>query len=199
LATHPFVPMKAWVKNTVAESRARGEGGQIAVFYRTSSCCHNVTAHKCICCATSLPQTRKCMGRQISAKLRCVRGSLVDLIAGRGRQVDFIGMGPSIRPNLCRREQRFNQPGGNVGRVVLTGSPGRQLCITSFIFGRTMTSRGGERNFEWKFGTWPQGSPSFGLRLPAMRRALQGGSRGGLPSEDKAGVHSFANVATRLK
>jgi radical SAM superfamily enzyme YgiQ (UPF0313 family) len=146
------------------KARARGEGGQIAVFFIDDNFAINVRRTKSLLRDIIAANAQVHWVAQISANL--LRDEeLVDLIAAAGGKWIFIGM-ESIDPtNLADVKKGFNKPGEYA--VVLDRLARRNvLAITSFIFGMDNDTPGVAERTMKEIRTWPPGLPIFGLMTP---------------------------------
>ncbi len=146
------------------KARARGEKGQIAVFFIDDNFAINVKRTKSLLRDIIAAGAQVHWVAQISANL--LRDEeLVDLIAASGGKWVFIGM-ESIDPaNLKDVNKGFNKP-GEYAEVLERLAKRNVYAITSFIFGMDNDTVGvGERTLS-QVRTWPPGLPIFGLLTP---------------------------------
>jgi len=142
------------------KKRARGNKGQVAVFFIDDNFAINIKRTKSllreiIAAGAEIPWTA-----QISANL--LRDEeLVDLIAASGGRWVFIGM-ESIDPaNLADVNKNFNKPGEYA--AVLERLAKRNIyAITSFIFGMDNDTRGVADRTLQQIASWPPVLPVFG-------------------------------------
>ncbi len=146
------------------KARARGEKGQIAVFFIDDNFAINPKRTKSLLRDIIAADAQVHWVAQISANL--LRDEeLVDLIAASGGKWIFIGM-ESIDPaNLAAVNKGFNKPGEYA--AVLDRLAQRNIhAITSFIFGMDNDTVGtAERTLE-QIRSWPPGLPVFGTLIP---------------------------------
>ena len=146
------------------KKRARGERGQMAVFFIDDNFAINVKRTKSLLRDIIAAGAQVHWVAQISANL--LRDEeLVDLIAASGGKWIFIGM-ESIDPaNLKDVNKGFNKP-GEYATVLERLAKRNVYAITSFIFGMDNDTVGvAERTLE-QVRTWPPGLPIFGLLTP---------------------------------
>ncbi len=146
------------------KSRAKSEGGQIAVFFIDDNFTINIKRTKSLLRAIIAANAQVYWVAQISANL--LRDEeLVDLIAASGGVWIFIGM-ESIDPtNLAAVNKGFNKP--EEYAAVLTRLAERNVfAITSFIFGMDNDTRGVAERTLKENRTWAPGLPVFGLLTP---------------------------------
>jgi radical SAM superfamily enzyme YgiQ (UPF0313 family) len=146
------------------KSRARGERGQIAVFFIDDNFAINIKRTKSLLRDIIAASAQVNWVAQISANL--LRDEeLIDLIAASGGKWIFIGM-ESIDPaNLAGVNKEFNKPGEYAG--VLERLAKRNVyAITSFIFGMDNDTPGVAERTLQEVRRWPPGLPIFGLLTP---------------------------------
>jgi radical SAM superfamily enzyme YgiQ (UPF0313 family) len=146
------------------KERAKGERGQIAVFFIDDNFAINPKRTKSLLRDIIAANAQVHWVAQISANL--LRDEeLVDLIAAAGGKWIFIGM-ESIDPaNLASVNKGFNKPGEYA--VVLDRLAQRNVfAITSFIFGMDNDAPGVADRTLQAIRTWPAGLPIFGLLTP---------------------------------
>jgi len=146
------------------KERAKGELGQIAVFFIDDNFAINPKRTKSLLRDIIAANAQVHWVAQISANL--LRDEeLVDLIAAAGGKWIFIGM-ESIDPaNLASVNKGFNKPGEYA--VVLDRLARRNVfAITSFIFGMDNDAPGVADRTLQAIRTWPAGLPIFGLLTP---------------------------------
>jgi radical SAM superfamily enzyme YgiQ (UPF0313 family) len=146
------------------KERAKGELGQIAVFFIDDNFAINPKRTKSLLLDIIAANAQVHWVAQISANL--LRDEeLVDLIAAAGGKWIFIGM-ESIDPaNLASVNKGFNKPGEYA--VVLDRLARRNVfAITSFIFGMDNDAPGVADRTLQAIRTWPAGLPIFGLLTP---------------------------------
>jgi len=146
------------------KSRARSEGGQIAVFFIDDNFAINIKRTKSLLRDIIAAGAQVHWVAQISANL--LRDSeLVDLIAASGGKWIFIGM-ESIDPaNLAAVNKGFNKP-GEYAAVLERLAKRNVYAITSFIFGMDNDTPGVAERTLNEIRTWPPGLPIFGLLTP---------------------------------
>ena len=146
------------------KSRARKEGGQIAVSFVDDNLAINIKRTKSLLRAIIAANAQLPWIGQISANL-LRDDELVDLIAESGGRWIFIGM-ESIDPvNLADVNKGFNKPGEYA--AVLERLAQRNLyAITSFIFGMDNDTPGVAKRTLEQIRTWPPGLPVYGLLTP---------------------------------
>ncbi len=146
------------------KTRARGEKGQIAVFFIDDNFAINPKRTKSLLRDIIAADAQVNWVAQISANL--LRDEeLVDLIAASGGKWIFIGM-ESIDPaNLADVNKGFNKPGEYA--AVLDRLAQRDVhAITSFIFGMDNDTVGTAERTLQQIRTWPPGLPVFGTMIP---------------------------------
>lgn len=146
------------------KSRARREGGQIAVFFIDDNFAINPKRTKSLLRDIIAAGAQVNWVAQISANL--LRDEeLVDLIAASGGKWIFIGM-ESVDPiNLADVNKGFNKP-GEYAEVLNRLARYHIHAITSFIFGMDNDTLGvAERTLE-QIRSWPAGLPVFGQLTP---------------------------------
>src|SRR5580704_7711992 len=146
------------------KARARGEGGQIAVFFIDDNFAINVKRTKSLLRDIIAANAQVNWVAQISANL--LRDEeLCDLISASGGKWVFIGM-ESIDPaNLKDVNKGFNKP-GEYAAVLDRLAQRNVFAFTSFIFGMDNDTPGvADRTLE-QVRTWPPGLPIFGLLTP---------------------------------
>jgi radical SAM superfamily enzyme YgiQ (UPF0313 family) len=146
------------------KTRAKREGGQVAVFFIDDNLAINTKRLKSllkeiIAAGAELPWVA-----QISANL-LKDEELVDLIAASGGKWVFIGM-ESIDPaNMADVNKNFSKPGEYRG--VLERLAQRNIyAITSFIFGMDNDTPGVAERTIKEIHSWPPGLPVFGQLTP---------------------------------
>jgi radical SAM superfamily enzyme YgiQ (UPF0313 family) len=146
------------------KSRARSEGGQIAVFFIDDNFAINIKRTKSLLRDIIAAGAQVHWVAQISANL--LRDTeLVDLIAASGGKWIFIGM-ESIDPaNLAAVNKGFNKP-GEYAAVLERLAKRNVYAITSFIFGMDNDTPGVADRTLNEIRTWPPGLPIFGLLTP---------------------------------
>src|SRR5437870_2433994 len=146
------------------KSRAREEGGQIAVFFIDDNFAINIKRTKSLLRDIIAAGAQVHWVAQISANL--LRDEeLVDLIAASGGKWVFIGM-ESIDPtNLADVNKGFNKP-GEYAAVLQRLAQRNVYAITSFIFGMDNDTVGVAERTLKEIRTWPPGLPIFGLLTP---------------------------------
>jgi len=146
------------------KSRAKSEGGQIAVFFIDDNFAINIKRTKSLLRAIIAANAQVYWIAQISANL--LRDEeLVDLIAASGGIWIFIGM-ESIDPaNLAAVNKGFNKP-GEYAAVLARLAERNVFAITSFIFGMDNDTRGVAERTLKEIRTWAPGLPIFGLLTP---------------------------------
>src|SRR5579871_3681124 len=146
------------------KSRAKSEGGQIAVFFIDDNFAINIKRTKSLLRAIIAANAQVYWVAQISANL--LRDEeLVDLIAASGGVWIFIGM-ESIDPaNLAAVNKGFNKP-GEYAAVLARLAERNVFAITSFIFGMDNDTRGVAERTLKENRTWAPGLPVFGLLTP---------------------------------
>jgi radical SAM superfamily enzyme YgiQ (UPF0313 family) len=156
-------------KNVVDEllllkSRARGERGQIAVFFIDDNFAINLKRTKSLLRDIITAGAQVHWVAQISANL--LRDEeLIDLIAASGGKWIFIGM-ESIDPaNLADVNKGFNKP-GEYAAVLERLAKRNVYAITSFIFGMDNDTPGVAQRTLQEVRGWPPGLPIFGLLTP---------------------------------
>jgi radical SAM superfamily enzyme YgiQ (UPF0313 family) len=146
------------------KTRARKEGGQIAVSFVDDNLAINIKRTKSLLRAMIAADAQLPWIGQISANL--LRDEeLVDLIAASGGRWIFIGM-ESIDPvNLADVNKGFNKP-EEYAAVLERLAQRNVFAITSFIFGMDNDTPGvAERTLD-QIRSWPPGLPVFGLLTP---------------------------------
>jgi radical SAM superfamily enzyme YgiQ (UPF0313 family) len=143
---------------------AKGEGGQIAVFFIDDNFAINIKRTKSLLRDIIAADAQVHWVAQISANL--LRDEeLVDLIAASGGKWVFIGM-ESIDPtNLAGVNKGFNKP-GEYAAVLERLAQRNVYAITSFIFGMDNDTVGVAERTMKEIRTWPAGLPIFGLLTP---------------------------------
>src|SRR5271170_5809179 len=146
------------------KTRARSEGGQIAVFFIDDNFAINIKRTKSLLRDIIAAGAQVNWVAQISANL--LRDEeLVDLISDSGGKWVFIGM-ESIDPaNLASVNKGFNKP-GEYAAVLERLALRNVYAITSFIFGMDNDTRGVAERTLQAIRTWPPGLPVFGLLTP---------------------------------
>ena len=146
------------------KSRARAEGGQIAVFFIDDNFAINIKRTKSLLRDIIAADAQVHWVAQISANL--LRDEeLVDLIAASGGKWIFIGM-ESIDPvNLADVKKGFNKP-GEYAAVLERLAQRNVYAITSFIFGMDNDTPGVAERTVNEIRSWPPGLPIFGLLTP---------------------------------
>ncbi len=146
------------------KTRAKKEGGQIAVFFIDDNFAINVKRTKSLLRDIIAANAQVYWVAQISANL--LRDEeLVDLIAAAGGIWIFIGM-ESIDPaNLASVNKGFNKP-GEYAAVLDRLAQRNVFAITSFIFGMDNDTPGVADRTLKEIRTWPAGLPIFGLLTP---------------------------------
>lgn len=146
------------------KSRARAEGGQIAVFFIDDNFAINIKRTKSLLRDIIAANAQVHWVAQISANL--LRDEeLVDLIAASGGKWIFIGM-ESIDPaNLADVKKGFNKP-SEYGAVLERLAQRNVFAITSFIFGMDNDTPGVADRTLNQIRSWPPGLPIFGLLTP---------------------------------
>jgi radical SAM superfamily enzyme YgiQ (UPF0313 family) len=146
------------------KARARGEDGQMVVFFIDDNFAINVKRTKSLLRDIIAANAQVHWVAQISANLlRDVE--LLDLIAASGGRWVFIGM-ESIDPaNLASVNKGFNKP-GEYSAVLKSLADRNIYAITSFIFGMDNDTPGVAERTLQQIRTWPPGLPVFGLLTP---------------------------------
>jgi radical SAM superfamily enzyme YgiQ (UPF0313 family) len=146
------------------KARARGEDGQMVVFFIDDNFAINVRRTKSLLRDIIAANAQVHWVAQISANLlRDVE--LLDLIAASGGRWVFIGM-ESIDPaNLASVNKGFNKP-GEYSAVLKSLADRNIYAITSFIFGMDNDTPGVAERTLQQIRTWPPGLPVFGLLTP---------------------------------
>jgi radical SAM superfamily enzyme YgiQ (UPF0313 family) len=146
------------------KARARGERGQIVVFFIDDNFAINVKRTKSLLRDIIAAGAQVHWVAQISANL--LRDEeLVDLIGASGGKWIFIGM-ESIDPaNLADVKKGFNKP-GEYAAVLERLAQHNVYAITSFIFGMDNDTPGVAERTLREIRTWPPGVPIFGLLTP---------------------------------
>ena len=146
------------------KSRARGERGQIAVFFIDDNFAINIKRTKSLLRDIIAAGAQVNWVAQISANL--LRDEeLIDLIAASGGKWIFIGM-ESIDPaNLAGVNKGFNKP-GEYAAVLERLAKRNVYAITSFIFGMDNDTPGVAERTLQEVRSWPAGLPIFGLLTP---------------------------------
>src|SRR5437763_371463 len=146
------------------KSRAREEGGQIAVFFIDDNFAINVKRTKSLLRDIIAAGAQMNWVAQISANL--LRDEeLVDLIAASGGKWIFIGMESIDTANLAIANKGFNKP--DEYRTVLERLVRRDIhAITSFIFGMDNDRPGAADRTLEQIRSWPPGLPVFGTLIP---------------------------------
>src|SRR5271154_6516366 len=146
------------------KARARGERGQIAVFFIDDNFAINIKRTKSLLRDIITAGAQVNWVAQISANLLRDQ-ELVDLISASGGKWVFIGM-ESIDPtNLKDVNKGFNKP-EEYAAVLERLAQRNVYAITSLIFGMDNDTVGAaERTLE-QVRTWPPGLPIFGLLTP---------------------------------
>jgi len=146
------------------KARARGERGQMAVFFIDDNFAINIKRTKSLLRDIIAAGAQVHWVAQISANL--LRDEeLVDLIAASGGKWIFIGM-ESIDPtNLASVNKGFNKP-GEYAAVLQRLADRNVYAITSFIFGMDNDTVGVADRTLREIATWPPGLPIFGLLTP---------------------------------
>jgi radical SAM superfamily enzyme YgiQ (UPF0313 family) len=146
------------------KTRARSEGGQIAVFFIDDNFAINIRRTKSLLRDIIAAGAEVNWVAQISANLLRDQ-ELVDLIAASGGKWIFIGM-ESIDPaNLADVNKGFNKP-GEYAAVLQRLADRNVYAITSFIFGMDNDTTGVADRTLREIRTWPPGLPIFGLLTP---------------------------------
>src|SRR2546428_6400303 len=146
------------------KSRAREEGGQIAVFFIDDNFAINVKRTKSLLRDIIAANAQVHWVAQISANLLRDQ-EFLDLIAASGGRWIFIGM-ESIDPaNLASVNKGFNKP-GEYSAVLQSLADRNIYAITSFIFGMDNDTPGVAQRTLRQIRTWPPGLPDFGLLTP---------------------------------
>src|SRR6201998_2999702 len=146
------------------KARARGEKGQMAVFFIDDNFAINVKRAKSLLRDIIAAGAQVHWVAQISANLLRAE-ELVDLIAASGGKWVFIGM-ESIDPlNLADVKKGFNKP-GEYAAVLDRLAQRNVFAITSFIFGMDNDTAGVAERTLKEIRTWPPGLPIFGLMTP---------------------------------
>jgi radical SAM superfamily enzyme YgiQ (UPF0313 family) len=146
------------------KARARGEEGQIAVFFIDDNLAINIKRTKSLLRDIIAADAQVFWVAQISANL--LRDEeLVDLIAESGGKWIFIGM-ESIDPvNMADVNKGFSKPGEYA--AVLDRLAQRDIyAITSFIFGMDNDTPGVAERTLQQIRSWPPGLPVFGQLTP---------------------------------
>lgn len=146
------------------KSRARKNGGQIAVFFIDDNFAINVKRTKSLLRDIIAANAQLPWVAQISANL--LRDEeLVELIAAAGGSWIFIGM-ESIDPaNLADVNKGFNKP-AEYAPVLNRLAKHNIYAITSFIFGMDNDTVGLARRTLDAIESWPPGLPVFGQLTP---------------------------------
>lgn len=146
------------------KSRARSEGGQIAVFFIDDNFAINIKRTKSLLRDIIAADAQLDWVAQISANL--LRDEeLVDLIAASGGKWIFIGMESIDQTNLADVNKGFNRP--NEYASVLERLARRHVhAITSFIFGMDNDTPGTSERTLQQIRNWPPGLPVFGTLTP---------------------------------
>ena len=146
------------------KARARGEDGQMVVFFIDDNFAINVKRTKSLLRAIIAANAQVHWVAQISANL--LRDEeFLDLIAASGGRWIFIGM-ESIDPaNLASVNKGFNKP-GEYSAVLQSLADRNIYAITSFIFGMDNDTPGVAERTLQQIRTWPPGLPVFGLLTP---------------------------------
>lgn len=146
------------------KARARGEGGQIAVFFIDDNFAINIKRTKSLLRDIIAADAQVHWVAQISANL--LRDEeLVDLIAAAGGKWIFIGMETIDPANLKDVNKGFNKP-GEYAAVLQRLAERNVYAITSFIFGMDNDTPGVAARTLEQVRTWPPGLPIFGLLTP---------------------------------
>ena len=146
------------------KKRARGEKGQIAVFFVDDNFAINVKRTKSLLRDIIAAGAQVHWVAQISANL--LRDEeLVDLIAASGGKWVFIGMESIDSANLKDVNKGFNKP-GEYAAVLERLAKRNVYAITSFIFGMDNDTPGVAERTLQQVRTWPPGLPIFGLLTP---------------------------------
>lgn len=146
------------------KSRARAEGGQIAVFFIDDNFAINIKRTKSLLRDIIAAKAQVHWVAQISANL-LRDDELVDLIAASGGKWIFIGM-ESIDPaNLADVKKGFNKP-SEYAAVLERLAQRNVFAITSFIFGMDNDTVGVAERTLNQIRRWPPGLPIFGLLTP---------------------------------
>ena len=176
----------------IESSRAKSEGGQIAVFFIDDNFAINIKRTKSLLRDIIAAGAQVNWVAQISANL--LRDEeLVDLIAASGGKWVFIGM-ESIDPaNLASVNKGFNKP-GEYAAVLERLAQRNVYAITSFIFGMDNDTPGVAERTLKEIRTWPPGLPIFGLLTPLpatpLYKRLEAAGRLDA-SETLAGIHTL--------
>ena len=182
------------------KSRARREGGQIAVFFIDDNFAINVRRTKSLLRDIIAAGAQVHWVAQISANL--LRDEeLVALIAAAGGKWIFIGM-ESIDPaNLADVKKGFNKP-GEYAAVLERLARHNVYAITSFIFGMDNDTPGVAERTLKEIRSWPPGLPIFGLLTPLpstpLYKRLEAAGRLTLPKHWQEFI-PFAMAHTPLK
>ena len=146
------------------KERARGAGGQIAVFFIDDNLAINTKRLKTLLKDIINANAQLPWVAQISANL-LKDEELCDLIAESGGKWVFIGM-ESIDPaNMADVNKNFSKPGEY--RAVLERLAQRNVyAITSFIFGMDNDTPGVAERTLQEIHSWPPGLPVFGQLTP---------------------------------
>lgn len=146
------------------KTRARREGGQIAVFFIDDNLAINTKRLKSLLKDIINANAQLPWVAQISANL-LKDEELVDLITESGGKWVFIGM-ESIDPqNMADVNKNFSKP-GEYGAVLERLAQRNIYAITSFIFGMDNDSVGVAERTLKEIHSWPPGLPVFGQLTP---------------------------------
>lgn len=146
------------------KSRARKDGGQIAVFFIDDNFAINKKRTKSLLRDIIAADAQLPWVAQISANL--LRDEeLVDLIAESGGKWIFIGMESVDPANLADVNKNFNKP-GEYGAVLDRLAARNVYTITSFIFGMDNDTPGVAARTLAQVNSWAPGLPVFGQLTP---------------------------------
>src|ERR1043165_3978230 len=146
------------------KTRAKKEGGQIAVFFIDDNFAINPKRTKALLRDIIAAGAEMNWVAQISANL-LRDDELVDLIAASGGKWIFIGMESIDATNLADVNKGFNKPAEYA--AVLERLAKRHIhAITSFIFGMDNDTPGTAERTLQQIRSWPPGLPVFGSLTP---------------------------------
>ncbi len=146
------------------KARARGNGGQIAVFFVDDNFAYNIKRTKSLLRDIIAADAQLPWIAQISANL--LRDEeLIDLISASGGKWIFIGMESIDSANLADVKKGHNKP--DEYAAILARLADRNIfAITSFIFGMDNDMPGVAERTLRQIRDWPPGLPVFGPLTP---------------------------------
>lgn len=154
------------------KSRAKREGGQVAVFFIDDNFAINLKRTKSLLRDIIAADAQVIWTAQISANL-LRDDELLDLIEASGGKWIFIGMESIDSANLADVNKSFIKP-SEYQSVLERLAQRNLLAITSFIFGLDNDTPGVSERTLSQLRQWPAGLPVFGQLTPFPSTPLYG-------------------------